>query len=68
MNEESGPASARLSPKLLHAFDLICALCEDRIAPEQMRELESLVLADSEARRLYVEIMQIESYLLGYCA
>jgi hypothetical protein len=65
MIEDTASSSARLSPKLLRAFDLICALCDARIAPEQMHELESLVRADPEARRFYVEIMQMESLLTG---
>jgi hypothetical protein len=67
MIEESVPSSAGLSPKLLHAFELICALCEERIAPEQLHELELLVRGDSETRRFYVEIVQIESSLTRCC-
>jgi len=66
MIEESDPRSANLSPKLLHAFDLIFALCEERLAPEQLSELESLVCRDLEIRTFYVDMMQLRSSLHCY--
>ena len=66
MIEESCTSSASLSPKLLRAFELICALCEDRIAPEQLSELKSLLRVDPEARKFYAQMMQIESSLIQY--
>ena len=66
MIEESCTSSASLSPNLLRAFELICALCEDRIAPEQLSELKSLLCVDPEARKFYAQMMQIESSLIQY--
>jgi len=63
MIEESDLSSEPISPKLLHAFDLIFALCEDRLAPEQLHELESLVCHDLDIRTFYVDMMQLRSSL-----
>jgi len=49
--------------KRLHALDLIFALCEDRITPEQFQELDSLVCNDKEIAGFYVDIMQLRSSL-----
>ena len=60
MNEENHKS---LNAKLLHAYELIFALCEDQITPEQFRELDSLVCDDSEIRAFYVDVMGMRSSL-----
>ena len=49
--------------KRLHTLDLIFALCEDRITPEQFQQLDSLVCNDKELAGFYVDIMQLRSSL-----
>lgn len=71
MSEQSehNPADrkpAEISPKLLHAFDLIFALCVDRITDPQARELESLVCNDPEVCDFYIDIMHLKSALHRY--
>jgi hypothetical protein len=45
---------------------LFSALCDDRITPEQFRELESLVCNDPEVARLYVSIIHLNSALYRF--
>jgi hypothetical protein len=71
MSEEDTDETSNLSPKLLHAMGLISALCDDRITPEQFRELESLVCNDPKVGALYVSIIHLDASLhrfAGYFA
>jgi hypothetical protein len=43
--------------------DLAWAMADDAITPEDAKRLESLLLADPEARQLYVECMQLQADL-----
>lgn len=43
---------------------LLEALCEERISPEELARLETLVLADPAATRFYVEYIQLHGTLL----
>lgn len=52
--------SAASSPEL---FDLLEALCEDRIAPNQTKRLEQLVLGDATARRVYLTYLDLHGTL-----
>jgi hypothetical protein len=54
------------SPKLLHAFDLIFALCVDQITDTEARELETLVSNDPEICDFYIDIMHLKSSLRRY--
>lgn len=44
-------------------LDLLDALCEDRITPEQHARIERLVLSDGDARRLYVAYVSLHGML-----
>jgi hypothetical protein len=66
MSEESDQKSTGLSSKLLHAFDLIFALCVDRITEAEVTELESLVRSDPEICDFYIDIMHLKSSLHRY--
>ena len=46
-----------------HLLDLLEALCEDRITPAQMAELERAVLTDRAARRLYLDYIDLHGTL-----
>jgi hypothetical protein len=43
--------------------DLAWAMADDAISPEDAKRLEALLLADPEARQLYVECMQLQADL-----
>jgi hypothetical protein len=45
---------------------LCAALCEDAITDDQMRRLETLVLSDLTARRMYIEKMNLHAGLRWY--
>jgi hypothetical protein len=60
--------SSELPAKLQHAMQLIAALCDERITPEQTAELESLVCNDKEIRKFYVQIMQMHAGLYVFAA
>jgi hypothetical protein len=48
--------------------DLLHALCEETITPEQMRRLEELVLAHPEAEALYVQCLDLQAGLARHFA
>ncbi len=43
--------------------DLAWAMADEAITPEEVKRLETLLLADPEARKLYVECMQLQADL-----
>lgn len=57
-----------LSPRLQHALQLITALCDERITPEQFQELDSLVCTDGEIRRFYVDMMHLDAGLYYFAS
>jgi len=63
MSEENTEETSDLSPKLQNAMQLTSALCDDRITPEQFRELESLVCNDPEVARFYVSMIHLDASL-----
>jgi hypothetical protein len=50
------------------AMELICALCDETIDPEQIRELEALVLSDVEIQSLYLRMMHLDAGLHHYAS
>jgi hypothetical protein len=66
MSEENDRNPAGVSAKLLHAYDLIFALCMDRITDAEAVELESLVRSDPEICDFYIDIMHLKSSLHRY--
>jgi hypothetical protein len=58
---------------MMHAFEhfdefrsLLSALCEETIAPEQLRRLEELILAHPEAEAYYVQAMSQHADLISH--
>ena len=43
--------------------ELLAALCDRSLSPEQMRRLDALVCSDAEFRRLYVEYLDLHARL-----
>jgi hypothetical protein len=43
--------------------DLTWALADDAISPDNVKRLEDLLMADPEARKLYVQCMQMQADL-----
>lgn len=43
--------------------DLAWAMADEMISPEEVKRLEALLLADPDARKLYVECMQLQADL-----
>ena len=72
--ENPSEAQDRLQPDRLHpepmgrAMELISALCEEQINPEQTRELELLVLSDIEIRTVYLRMMHLDAGLHHYAS
>ncbi len=44
--------------------ELLAALCDRSLSPDQMRKLDELVRTDGEARRLYVEYLDLHARLV----
>jgi hypothetical protein len=65
-NDPTNPRD--FSPKLQAAMDLISALCDDRITPEQFSQLDTLVYSDLEVRALYVETMHVHAGLYYFAS
>ena len=57
-----------LSPQMQTALQLISALCDERITPQQASELEAMVLADNEIRNLYLRLMHLDAGLHQYAS
>jgi hypothetical protein len=56
------------SPQTLRAMELISALCDERITPEEIRELEALVIGDAQIRRIYLRLMHLDAGLHHYAS
>src|SRR5262245_31783749 len=44
-------------------FELLEALCEERLTPQQVTRLDQLVVASAEARRLYIDYVTLHGTL-----
>jgi hypothetical protein len=56
------------SPWLPAAMELISALCDERITPDQFRELDRLVCTNPAVRALFVDLMHLQAGLYHFAS